>query len=184
MPAPEHGLDDHLSALNETSMTLASGRRGKGGMRWCQLARRPDEADSWSGKARSQGYRAEEEDGKREPSNKPPQARLRACEGAEEEEDEQVEKRSVSLYQRPTRRPDQVIDTVCQAASAASTPGESEWQLMPGLTGLWQVHGRSNIPFEGMVDLDYLYVTNWSMWVDLKLLIRTGGVVARGHGAD
>ena len=55
--------------------------------------------------------------------------------------------------------------------------------LMPGLTGLWQVHGRSNIPFEGMVDLDYLYVTNWSMWVDLKVLIRTIAVVARGEGA-
>nr|MBA3370379.1 sugar transferase [Thermoleophilaceae bacterium] len=36
---------------------------------------------------------------------------------------------------------------------------------------------------EGMVDLDYLYVTNWSMWVDLKLLIRTFAVVARGRGA-
>ena len=55
--------------------------------------------------------------------------------------------------------------------------------LMPGLTGLWQVHGRSNIPFEGMVDLDYLYVTNWSLWVDLKVLIRTFAVVARGRGA-
>jgi lipopolysaccharide/colanic/teichoic acid biosynthesis glycosyltransferase len=55
--------------------------------------------------------------------------------------------------------------------------------LLPGLTGLWQVHGRSDIPFEGMVDLDYLYVSNWSMWVDLKLLIRTVAVVARGQGA-
>ncbi len=55
--------------------------------------------------------------------------------------------------------------------------------LMPGLTGLWQVHGRSNIPFDGMVDLDYLYVTNWSLWRDVKLLIRTIGVVVRGNGA-
>lgn len=55
--------------------------------------------------------------------------------------------------------------------------------LLPGLTGLWQVHGRSDIPFEGMVDLDYLYVTNWSLWVDLKLLMRTVGVVVRGQGA-
>src|SRR5205823_4868191 len=39
--------------------------------------------------------------------------------------------------------------------------------LMPGLTGLWQVHGRSNIPFEDMVGLDYLYVTNWSLWRDI-----------------
>ena len=56
--------------------------------------------------------------------------------------------------------------------------------LMPGLTGLWQVHGRSNIPFDGMVDLDYLYVTNWSLWRDVKLLIRTMGVVVRGSGAS
>ncbi|HEV2773456.1 MAG TPA: sugar transferase [Thermoleophilaceae bacterium] len=55
--------------------------------------------------------------------------------------------------------------------------------LLPGLTGLWQVHGRSDIPFESMVDLDYLYVSNWSMWMDLKLLIRTFAVVARGRGA-
>lgn len=55
--------------------------------------------------------------------------------------------------------------------------------LQPGLTGLWQVHGRSNIPFEGMVDLDYLYVTNWSLWRDMKLLIRTFTVVLRGSGA-
>lgn len=55
--------------------------------------------------------------------------------------------------------------------------------LTPGLTGLWQVHGRSNIPFEGMVDLDYLYVTNWSLWRDVKLLMRTVAVVARGQGA-
>ena len=55
--------------------------------------------------------------------------------------------------------------------------------LMPGLTGLWQVHGRSDIPFDGMVDLDYLYVTNWSLWRDVKLLVRTVSVVVRGRGA-
>jgi exopolysaccharide biosynthesis polyprenyl glycosylphosphotransferase len=55
--------------------------------------------------------------------------------------------------------------------------------LMPGLTGLWQVHGRSNIPFEDMVGLDYLYVTNWSLWRDIKLLVRTLVVVVRARGA-
>jgi exopolysaccharide biosynthesis polyprenyl glycosylphosphotransferase len=55
--------------------------------------------------------------------------------------------------------------------------------LTPGLTGLWQAHGRSEIPFEEMVSLDYLYVTNWSLWGDIKLLIRTFGVVMRGGGA-
>jgi exopolysaccharide biosynthesis polyprenyl glycosylphosphotransferase len=55
--------------------------------------------------------------------------------------------------------------------------------LTPGLTGLWQAHGRSEIPFEEMVNLDYLYVTNWSLWGDIKLLMRTFSVVTRGRGA-
>jgi exopolysaccharide biosynthesis polyprenyl glycosylphosphotransferase len=55
--------------------------------------------------------------------------------------------------------------------------------LTPGLTGLWQVNGRSDIPFEGMIDLDYVYVTNWSLGADLKILLRTVGTVLRGRGA-
>jgi exopolysaccharide biosynthesis polyprenyl glycosylphosphotransferase len=55
--------------------------------------------------------------------------------------------------------------------------------LAPGLTGLWQAHGRSDIPFEQMVNLDYLYVTNWSLWGDVKLVMRTVSAVLRGNGA-
>jgi len=55
--------------------------------------------------------------------------------------------------------------------------------ITPGLTGLWQVHGRSDIPFQEMVTLDYLYVTNWSLWGDVKLLMRTVSAVLRGRGA-
>jgi exopolysaccharide biosynthesis polyprenyl glycosylphosphotransferase len=55
--------------------------------------------------------------------------------------------------------------------------------LKPGLTGLWQAHGRSEIPFDEMVSLDYLYVTNWSLWGDVKLLMRTFSAVIRGRGA-
>jgi hypothetical protein len=55
--------------------------------------------------------------------------------------------------------------------------------LTPGVTGLWQVHGRSDIPFEDMVSLDYLYVTNWSLWGDVKLLVRTVAIVFAGRGA-
>jgi len=55
--------------------------------------------------------------------------------------------------------------------------------LTPGLTGLWQVHGRSDIPFDEMVSLDYLYVTNWSLWGDVKLLVRTFPTVMKGMGA-
>jgi exopolysaccharide biosynthesis polyprenyl glycosylphosphotransferase len=45
--------------------------------------------------------------------------------------------------------------------------------LRPGITGLWQVLGRSDIPFSEMVALDYVYVTNWSIWGDLRLIFRT-----------
>lgn len=45
--------------------------------------------------------------------------------------------------------------------------------LKPGITGLWQVLGRSDIPFEEMIRLDYLYVTNWSLWHDLRLMCGT-----------
>ena len=52
--------------------------------------------------------------------------------------------------------------------------------LKPGMTGLWQVAGRSAIPFEEMVKLDYLYVSSWSLRHDLALLFRTLPLVLRG----
>jgi exopolysaccharide biosynthesis polyprenyl glycosylphosphotransferase len=45
--------------------------------------------------------------------------------------------------------------------------------LKPGVTGLWQTVGRSDIPFEEMVQLDYRYVTGWSLMTDVKLVLRT-----------
>ncbi|HEV3229117.1 MAG TPA: sugar transferase [Solirubrobacteraceae bacterium] len=54
--------------------------------------------------------------------------------------------------------------------------------ITPGLTGPWQVMGRTAIPFTEMVKLDYLYVAEWSLWSDLKLLIRTAPVVFGGRG--
>ena len=55
--------------------------------------------------------------------------------------------------------------------------------LKPGITGLWQVLGRSEIPFEEMTKLDYVYVTNWSLWGDLLLLFRTVPAVFRPRRA-
>ncbi|HET6831244.1 MAG TPA: exopolysaccharide biosynthesis polyprenyl glycosylphosphotransferase [Solirubrobacterales bacterium] len=55
--------------------------------------------------------------------------------------------------------------------------------VRPGLTGPWQVLGRSDIPFEDMVKLDYMYVSTWSPRGDLKLLLRTIGVVFAARGA-
>jgi exopolysaccharide biosynthesis polyprenyl glycosylphosphotransferase len=56
--------------------------------------------------------------------------------------------------------------------------------LTPGITGLWQVLGRTSITFEEMVKLDYLYVTNWSLWGDVRLILRTLPVVLRRSGAN
>jgi exopolysaccharide biosynthesis polyprenyl glycosylphosphotransferase len=56
--------------------------------------------------------------------------------------------------------------------------------LAPGVTGLWQVLGRTNIPFEEMVKLDNIYVTNWSLWLDIKLLLRTIPAVLTRRGAN
>jgi exopolysaccharide biosynthesis polyprenyl glycosylphosphotransferase len=56
--------------------------------------------------------------------------------------------------------------------------------LTPGVTGLWQVLGRTSIPFEEMVKLDYLYVTNWSLWSDARLLMRTLPAVLSRRGAN
>jgi exopolysaccharide biosynthesis polyprenyl glycosylphosphotransferase len=54
--------------------------------------------------------------------------------------------------------------------------------MKPGLTGLWQVSGRNRLPFEEMVRLDLFYIENWSLLLDLKIILRTGFVVLAGDG--
>ena len=53
----------------------------------------------------------------------------------------------------------------------------------PGLTGMWQVSGRSETSYEERVELDTYYVRNWSVWLDLYLLFRTFSVVVNKQGA-
>jgi lipopolysaccharide/colanic/teichoic acid biosynthesis glycosyltransferase len=55
--------------------------------------------------------------------------------------------------------------------------------LKPGATGLWQVLGASDIPFDEMTNLDYLYVTNWSLLGDLQVIFRTVPAVFRARRA-
>ena len=59
--------------------------------------------------------------------------------------------------------------------------GRRRLDIKPGITGLWQVLGRSEIPFEDMMRLDYLYVTNWSMWHDIRLLCGTVPAILNGE---
>lgn len=56
-------------------------------------------------------------------------------------------------------------------------------RVVPGLTGMWQVSGRSETDYGQRVDLDTFYVRNWSPWLDVYLLARTFKVVLRGEGA-
>ena len=52
-----------------------------------------------------------------------------------------------------------------------------------GVTGLWQVSGRSNLTFEERIELETFYAQNWSFWLDIKILLKTIGVVIRKQGA-
>ena len=56
-------------------------------------------------------------------------------------------------------------------------------EVKPGITGLWQVEGRSRTCFDDMVRLDLRYVQNWSLWLDVKILFKTLGAVLRPKGA-
>jgi len=57
-------------------------------------------------------------------------------------------------------------------------------EAKPGITGLWQVNGRSRIKFDEMVRLDLRYAKTWSPWMDLKILLRTPAAVVFGDGAS
>jgi lipopolysaccharide/colanic/teichoic acid biosynthesis glycosyltransferase len=46
-------------------------------------------------------------------------------------------------------------------------------ELTPGMTGHWQILGPARVPLSEMVAIDYLYVANWSLWTDMKIMMRT-----------
>ncbi|MBL8148847.1 MAG: sugar transferase [Blastocatellia bacterium] len=59
----------------------------------------------------------------------------------------------------------------------------ARFHVKPGITGLWQVSGRNRLNFEQMVKLDIYYIENWSLWLDLKILLKTFPVVLKGDNA-
>jgi len=71
----------------------------------------------------------------------------------------------------------ELFDTFCE-----------DWQrrrfsVRPGITCLWQIMGRSSIPFEKWMELDLQYIRTWSLWLDLEILAKTVPAVLRGSGA-
>src|SRR3954451_13474663 len=64
--------------------------------------------------------------------------------------------------------------------------GPYEWgrlRVRPGLTGLWQVSGRSSLPWQAAIELDLAYIEDWSLLSDARILLRTPFAVLRGDGA-
>jgi exopolysaccharide biosynthesis polyprenyl glycosylphosphotransferase len=57
------------------------------------------------------------------------------------------------------------------------------FSVRPGITCLWQVNGRSDIPFDDWMKLDMQYIDNWSLWLDLKILAQTVPAVFKSSGA-
>ena len=55
-------------------------------------------------------------------------------------------------------------------------------EVKPGLTGLWQVSGRSTVPFDEMVKIDLYYIENWSLLLDLKIILKTIPIMLSGSG--
>ena len=57
------------------------------------------------------------------------------------------------------------------------------YNVLPGVTGLWQISGRSNLGFDDLVRLDFYYLENWSLWMDIAILAKTIPAVLAGRGA-
>ncbi len=55
--------------------------------------------------------------------------------------------------------------------------------MRPGITGLWQVSGRNRLSYARRVELDMEYVSNWSLWLDIKILLKTVRAVITGEGS-
>jgi lipopolysaccharide/colanic/teichoic acid biosynthesis glycosyltransferase len=55
--------------------------------------------------------------------------------------------------------------------------------VLPGITGLWQISGRSELTFDDLVRLDFYYLENWSIWLDVTILLKTVPAVFGRRGA-
>jgi lipopolysaccharide/colanic/teichoic acid biosynthesis glycosyltransferase len=57
------------------------------------------------------------------------------------------------------------------------------YNVLPGVTGLWQIAGRSDLTFDDLVRLDFYYLENWSVWLDVTILFKTPAAVFSQRGA-
>lgn len=57
------------------------------------------------------------------------------------------------------------------------------WRVPPGITGLWQISGRNEVDFEGRLEMDMQYISNWNLWLDINILFKTIPAVLKRDGA-
>ena len=60
---------------------------------------------------------------------------------------------------------------------------KARYHVLPGMTGLWQISGRSGLEFDDLVRLDFTYIENWSIWTDVSIIVKTLPAVLTGRGA-
>ena len=96
-----------------------------------------------------------------------------------------LDRRDPERAQRPARR-----DVAGRAAPAAGARlrAPRAWHrrrsnVLPGMTGLWQIAGRSDLSFDDLVRLDFYYLENWSLWLDITILVKTLPAVLVQRGA-
>jgi lipopolysaccharide/colanic/teichoic acid biosynthesis glycosyltransferase len=70
-----------------------------------------------------------------------------------------------------------------EAKKSLNINGNSTYKVKPGMTGLWQVQGRSEAPFHNWIKYDVKYVKNQSIWLDIRILFKTIKVVFKRMGA-
>jgi lipopolysaccharide/colanic/teichoic acid biosynthesis glycosyltransferase len=68
-------------------------------------------------------------------------------------------------------------------ASAYDEWAKKRLNVLPGITGLWQVSGRAQLSYEQMIDLDIYYIEHWSPGLDLRILLKTIPTILLSHGA-
>ena len=56
--------------------------------------------------------------------------------------------------------------------------------VKPGITCIWQISGRNSVSFEDWMEMDHQYIENWSLWLDVKILLKTVPAVLLGRGAS
>jgi lipopolysaccharide/colanic/teichoic acid biosynthesis glycosyltransferase len=59
----------------------------------------------------------------------------------------------------------------------------ARYLVLPGMTGLWQISGRSGLSFDDLVRLDFTYLEHWSLWLDITIIAKTIPAVLGGRGA-